>query len=126
MKVSDIMSFINPLGDGLSTFFVLTLIGLSIATTVWLLMSANEEHWENNWNGGCLDDDTSLDSENGSVIELSEAVATKAEQVANIIPGMLLIIGLLGTFIGLGIALNSASAVLASANTASMETPWQI
>lgn len=122
MKITDVVSFINPFGDALSTVFVVLLVSLSILTTIWLLISAKAENWERNWNGENLEGSASLDSDNGSVHDLSEAVATKAEQVADIMPGMLLIIGLLGTFVGLGIALNSASDVLASANTAGMDT----
>lgn len=122
MKIADIVSFINPFGDALSTAFVVLLVSLSILTTIWLLISAKAENWERNWNGENLEGSASLDSDNGSVHDLSEAVATKAEQVADIMPGMLLIIGLLGTFVGLGIALNSASEVLASANTSGMDT----
>lgn len=122
MKISDIASFMNPFGDMLSTIFVFLLISLSIATTIWLLISAKEENWENNWYGENQANEATLDSEHGSVHELADAVATKAEQVADIMPGMLLIIGLLGTFVGLGIALNSASEVLASANTAGMDS----
>lgn len=121
MKIVDIVNFINPLGDMLSTVFVLLLVSLSIATMIWLIASAKVENWESNWNGEHLEDNASLDSEHGSVHELAEAVSTKAEQVADIMPSMLLVIGLLGTFIGLGIALNSASEVLANANTSGMD-----
>lgn len=121
MKIVDIVNFINPLGDMLSTVFVLLLVSLSIATIIWLIASAKVENWESNWNGEHLEDNASLDSEHGSVHELAEAVSTKAEQVADIMPSMLLVIGLLGTFIGLGIALNSASEVLANANTSGMD-----
>lgn len=121
MKIADIVSFINPFGDMLSTVFVLLLVGLSIATIFFLLKSANEENWEKNWNGEHLEGSASLDSEHGSVHELAEAVSTKSEQVADIMPSMLLVLGLLGTFIGLGIALNSASDVLAHANTSGMD-----
>lgn len=122
MKIADVVSFINPFGDALSTIFVLILVSLSVLTVVWVYLSANAENWESIWYGEHLDDDANLDSEHGSVQELSEAVATKAEQIADIMPSMILIIGLLGTFVGLGIALNSASEVLASANTSGMDT----
>ncbi len=123
MQLSEITSFLNPFGETLSTIFVLTLIILSIITVVWLFISANEENWEENWHGGDLEDDSNnLASEHGSVHELSEAVATKAEKVAEIMPSMLLIVGLLGTFLGLGIALNKASTVLAMADTSGMDS----
>lgn len=121
MKIVDVVSFINPFGDMLSTVFVILLVGLSMVTIFCLLKSANEENWEKNWNGEHLEGSASLDSEHGSVHELAEAVSTKSEQVADIMPSMLLVLGLLGTFIGLGIALNSASDVLAHANTSGMD-----
>lgn len=123
MKIAEIGAFLNPFGETLSTVFVVSLIILTIATVIWLLASAKETNWEANWHGGNLDDDTNnFASEHGSVQELSEAVATKAEKVAEIMPSMLLIVGLLGTFLGLGIALNKASTVLAMADTAGMDS----
>ena len=123
MRIAEIGAFLNPFGETLSTIFVVSLIILTIATVVWLLASAKEANWEANWHGGDLDDDTNnLAGEHGSVHELSEAVATKAEKVAEIMPSMLLIVGLLGTFLGLGIALNKASTVLAMADTAGMDS----
>ncbi|WP_350643167.1 hypothetical protein [Psychrobacter sp. HY3-MNA-CIBAN-0198] len=123
MRIAEIGAFLNPFGETLSTIFVVSLITLTIATVVWLLTSAKEANWEANWYGGDLNDDTNnLAGEHGSVHELSEAVATKAEKVAEIMPSMLLIVGLLGTFLGLGIALNKASTVLAMADTAGMDS----
>ena len=123
MRVAEIGAFLNPFGETLSTIFVVSLITLTIATVIWLLISAKEANWEANWYGGDLDDDANnLAGEHGSVQELSEAVATKAEKVAEIMPSMLLIVGLLGTFLGLGIALNKASTVLAMADTAGMDS----
>ena len=123
MRIAEIGAFLNPFGETLSTIFVVSLITLTIATVVWLLISAKEANWEANWYGGDLDDDANnLAGEHGSVQELSEAVATKAEKVAEIMPSMLLIVGLLGTFLGLGIALNKASTVLAMADTAGMDS----
>ncbi|AOY45194.1 MULTISPECIES: YhgE/Pip domain-containing protein [Psychrobacter] len=123
MKIAEIGAFLNPFGETLSTVFVVSLIILTIATVIWLLVSAKETNWEANWHGGDLDDDTNnFAGEHGSVQELSEAVATKAEKVAEIMPSMLLIVGLLGTFLGLGIALNKASTVLAMADTAGMDS----
>ncbi len=123
MRIAEIGAFLNPFGETLSTIFVVSLITLTIVTVVWLLTSAKEANWEANWYGGDLNDDTNnLAGEHGSVQELSEAVATKAEKVAEMMPSMLLIVGLLGTFLGLGIALNKASTVLAMADTAGMDS----
>ncbi|MBN2985276.1 hypothetical protein [Pseudomonas lactucae] len=70
------------------------------------------------WNGNGLigDHADNLDVEHGSVNEISTAVASTGEKLADIMPGILLILGLLGTFLGLGIALNKASTILLEAN----------
>ena len=89
MKISDIVSFINPFSDALSAFFVLTLISLSVLTVIWLFISAKATNWERNWHGNDTSQNSGLESDHGSVQELSETVATKAEQVADIMPSML-------------------------------------
>jgi uncharacterized phage infection (PIP) family protein YhgE len=53
------------------------------------------------------------------VTDLWHAVATAPEKLAEIMPGMLLVVGLLGTFLGLGLALNHASSILSQANVLS-------
>lgn len=112
-----LISFLNPFGDGLSLFFFILLTSLFLITLITVWLSAKPENWEYNWLAE--DGDNNLGSEYGSVHELSEAIATKSEKFASVAPSMLLIIGLLGTFVGLGIALNKASEVLASADTMS-------
>lgn len=112
-----LISFLNPFGDGLSLFFFILLTSLFFITLITVWLNAKPENWEYNWIAE--DGDNNLGSEHGSVHELSEAIATKSEKFASVAPSMLLIIGLLGTFVGLGIALNKASEVLASADTMS-------
>lgn len=112
-----LISFLNPFGDGLSLFFFILLTSLFFITLITVWLNAKPENWEYNWLAE--DGDNNLGSEHGSVHELSEAIATKSEKFASVAPSMLLIIGLLGTFVGLGIALNKASEVLASADTMS-------
>jgi hypothetical protein len=46
--------------------------------------------------------------------ELSGAVATPAERWADVLPSLVLVFGLLGTFIGLGLALTEAASVLSN------------
>ncbi|EOG9962003.1 hypothetical protein [Pseudomonas aeruginosa] len=90
------------------------LIGiLSLVTVIALKRGAREQTWERKWNGGGQDD---LDVEHGSVNEISAAVASPGEKMIEFMPGILLILGLLGTFLGLGIALNKASTILVEAN----------
>ncbi|TCB72929.1 hypothetical protein [Acinetobacter sp. ANC 4177] len=98
------------------TFFLI-IWAVFFYTILKVYRSAKPENWEHNWYGGNKGDETKkIDAEHGSVMEISEAVATPAEKLADIMPGMLLIIGLLGTFLGLGLALDKASLILNSAN----------
>ena len=120
MKIVEIIDFMNPFSDGLSTLFVSTIVIASIGTWLWLEMSSKSTNWQRNWDGDWHDDDSGLDGY-GSVHELSDIVATKAERVAAIMPSLLLVVGLLGTFIGLGMALNNASSVLANIDTVGMD-----
>ncbi|VXA55498.1 conserved hypothetical protein [Acinetobacter proteolyticus] len=98
------------------TFFII-IWSLFIFTIKQVYQKAKPENWEHNWYGGDVDNTANdLDAEHGSVMEISEAVATPSEKLADIMPGMILIIGLLGTFLGLGLALDKASSILTSAN----------
>lgn len=121
MKVLEIISFMNPLSDGLSTLFVGVIVLASIGTWLFLEIYAKDYKWEENWENGDWHNDTSGLDSYGSVHELSEIVATKSEKVAVIMPSLLLVVGLLGTFIGLGMALNNASNVLASIDTVGID-----
>lgn len=111
----------NPLSDGLSTLFVGVIVLASIGTWLFLEIYAKDYKWEENWENGDWHNDTSGLDSYGSVHELSEIVATKSEKVAVIMPSLLLVVGLLGTFIGLGMALNNASNVLASIDTVGID-----
>ncbi|MDI4479554.1 hypothetical protein E6P72_00415 [Moraxella osloensis] len=120
MKITDVISFIVP-NDVFSGLFVAIIVITSIVTMIWLALSAKPINWEKNWNKSDLNETSSDLDEYGSINELSEAVATKAEKIADIVPSLLLVFGLLGTFIGLGVALNDASSVLANANSVGMD-----
>ncbi|WP_454730669.1 MULTISPECIES: hypothetical protein [Cupriavidus] len=88
---------------------------------------ATPDNWARNWHrevdgkaghetgNEAGSDAGQLDVEHGSVNDLSAAVATPQEKLADILPGMLLIVGLLGTFVGLGLALDKASVILSQA-----------
>ena len=123
----DILNFLLPIHLGLFvrfdilpiTFFII-IWGLFFFTIFQVYKKAKPENWENNWYGGNKGDKAKkLDAEHGSVMEISEAVATSSEKLADIMPGMILIIGLLGTFLGLGLALDKASSILTAANAVS-------
>lgn len=113
MSFQEILTFLLPSTDPLQLLFA-GLIGLlSLVTVVALQLGARERTWERKWNGGGQND---LDVEHGSLNEISAAVASPGEKMAEFMPGILLILGLLGTFLGLGIALNKASTILVEAN----------
>ncbi|EEY90486.1 hypothetical protein [Acinetobacter lwoffii] len=122
----EILSFLLPFHlspfklDILPSIFFVVIWGLFLFTIFRVYQTAKSENWENNWYGGNKNNKSKkLDAEHGSVMEISEAVATPAEKLADIMPGMILIIGLLGTFLGLGLALDKASSILTGANALS-------
>lgn len=95
-------------------FFLIILL-LSFFSWYSLRKNATTHNWEKNW------EENHLDIEQGSIADLSESVATKSENTADVIPGIILIVGLLGTFIGLGLALDKASTILSSADMNNMD-----
>ena len=122
----EILSFLLPFHlspfklDILPSIFFLVIWGVFFFTIFRVYQTAKPENWENNWYGGNKSNKSKkLDAEHGSVMEISEAVATPAEKLADIMHGMILIIGLLGTFLGLGLALDKASSILTGANALS-------
>ncbi|RZG72453.1 hypothetical protein [Acinetobacter sp. WCHAc060025] len=122
----EILSFLLPFHlspfklDILPSIFFFVIWGLFFFTILKVYQTAKPENWENNWYGGNKNNKSKkLDAEHGSVMEISEAVATPSEKLADIMPGMILIIGLLGTFLGLGLALDKASTILTGANALS-------
>jgi hypothetical protein len=118
MNPNEILSFLLPqFNDTLQLTFFLIILGMIGATIVGAHRTARPSSWEHKWNRGTPDDPTDdLDIEHGSVTDLWHAVATAPEKLAEIMPGMLLVVGLLGTFLGLGLALNHASSILGHAN----------
>ena len=122
----EILSFLLPFHlspfklDALPSIFFFVIWGLFFFTIFRVYQTAKPENWEHNWYGGNKNNQSKkLDAEHGSVMEISEAVATPSEKLADIMPGLILIIGLLGTFLGLGLALDKASSILTGANALS-------
>ncbi len=114
----DYVFFLVPT-DGIQLLFLLVIAGLSVGTAIWVHLSTREKtgtwtsNWERNWEGDSKNkpiDDFNI--EHGSVFELSEAIATPAEKFASVLPSMLLVIGLLGTFLGVGFSLDAAAGIL--------------
>ena len=113
----EIASFLLP--NAANTIEVLFFYGILIAAVgsiLWVLVAAWPRSWQKRWAGGTTQD--TLRVEHGSINDLSDAVATPSEKVVDALPGMLLIFGLLGTFLGLGLALDKASGILQNAGDA--------
>lgn len=109
----EIVSFLSPYNgkfELLPSIFFTIILSLFIISLISLTINAKPENWDKNWQ------EKNLDIEQGSITELSDSIATKSEKVATAMPGIVLIIGLLGTFIGLGLALDKASIILSSAD----------
>lgn len=122
MTFHEFFAFILPGFDVIQMLFGGTMLFLVLLTIGLLYRQANQRFWDKKWQGDSLNNGTDhLDVEHGSVNEISAAVASPAEKMADIMPGVLLILGLLGTFLGLGIALNKASNILIDANSAGMD-----
>lgn len=128
MDFLSILNFLSPVNfssakvELLPIIFFVIIWGLFIFTIIGILKNANAENWEKNWYNDDDDSSNDLDVEHGSVLELSDVVATKSEKLADVMPGIILIIGLLGTFIGLGLALDKASSILSSADASAMDS----
>lgn len=118
MFILEIGRFLSPYSghfEVLPILFFVIIAALFVATWIALAKNANSRAWQQNWQG------KKLDSEHSSLTDLSYAVATKSEKAADVMPGVILIIGLLGTFIGLGLALDKASLILSSADMNNMD-----
>lgn len=114
MNIVEFNSFITPdFTDPLQTVIFSVIMLMIVASIFSAHVFARPESWEKKWNRGTPDDNTDdLDIEHGTVTDLWHAVATSPEKLAQIMPSLLMVVGLLGTFIGLGLALNSASNIL--------------
>lgn len=101
--IAEIGRFLRPEQDFIQIFFFALIFLLSLGSLIWVGRMANSEHWKRRWKESRGDYSSPQD--------LSDAVATPAEHFCEALPGILLIVGLLGTFIGLGVALNDAAGV---------------
>jgi ABC-type transporter Mla subunit MlaD len=90
--------------------FCTVIIGGMLVSLITAEVFGRAPAWERNWQGGTHKG--ALDIEHGSLGELNQAVATLPERIVGNMPGLLLIVGLLGTFLGLGMALDKASGIL--------------
>ena len=109
----EFFGFLIPQNEPIQLFFFIPMVAMFIGTIVGILKNANTKSWENNWINNTphdLSDDLGIG--HGSITDLSDSVATKSEKIADVMPSLLLVVGLLGTFFGLGLALNHASNIL--------------
>ncbi|WP_258909568.1 hypothetical protein [Pseudomonas putida] len=116
---SEILSFLVPQPELLQMSFFAFIWSATILTALMVALQAKPKGWEKKWRGGNLES-SALQADHGSVHDLSETVSTTAEKIAGIMPGMLLVVGLLGTFLGLGMALDHASTILQKSGNASV------
>lgn len=121
MNPSEVIDFLSPQwNDTLQVVFFAIILLMMGFTVISAHRTARPAFWESKWNRGTPDDHSDdLDIEHGSVTDLWHAIATAPEKLAEIMPGMLLVVGLLGTFLGLGLALNHASNILGQADALS-------
>jgi hypothetical protein len=107
MSISELWSFLMPHDDFQCLFLALILTaGFGNAIAVWRC-TRRPDFWEFHWDK-C---NFRRDAEPDSIFELNFLVSTSPERLAEIMPSILLAIGLLGTFLDLGVALNKASII---------------
>ena len=118
MNPSDILNFLTPdFSDLLQASFFCVMLAMLMLTIVSVSITASPRAWEKKWNHASNSKSgVSQGIEQGGVTDLFHIVATRPEKLAEVMPGMLLIVGLLGTFIGLGLALDKASSILGASN----------
>jgi quinol-cytochrome oxidoreductase complex cytochrome b subunit len=96
MNASEFFEFIFPQYDLLQISFLVLILSMMVLAVVTTHIYANSVHWEKKWNGNTPDDhQDDLDIDHGSVTDIWNAVATAPEKLAEIMPGMLLVVGLL-------------------------------
>lgn len=99
--------------DLIQAIFLVIIAGLSVGTALWVRKTACPENWLKKWQNNTSDKkEDDLNAAHGSIYDLSEAVAMSSEKFADALPSMLLVIGLLGTFLGVGFSLDAASGIL--------------
>lgn len=113
--MAEFLSFLLPTVDGSIHSFLQLLFAASFAAAlivvpraVW--RAANSEQWERNLS--TIEQSGAGPTAATSADQLATAVATPSERWADILPSLLLVFGLLGTFIGLGLALTQAAGAL--------------
>lgn len=109
------LNFFLPAVNGSIHSILQLVFAVSFAAAVFLVpravgRAANSGQWQRNFDA--LEQTGAGPTAITSVDELASAVATPSERWADVLPSLLLVFGLLGTFIGLGLALTEAAGAL--------------
>lgn len=117
MANSTFLTFVTPelstsIHGVLQLGFALVFLAVLAITPTLVARFARSEQWQRRLDN--IDHSHDPVAAHGSAQELSGAVATPAERWADVLPSLLLVFGLLGTFIGLGLALTEAAGVLSA------------
>jgi hypothetical protein len=120
------LSFFLPQLDGsvfatLQIIFALVFVAAIIVIPLLTRASARASQWERRL--AAIEEGDHQPLIHDTPDELAQAVATAPERWADVLPGLLLVFGLLGTFIGLGLALSEAASVLGGADALGSLTP---
>ena len=120
MSFLDIFTFLTPdFSEILQLAFFLLMMGMLLLTVISVHVTASSGTWEKKWERASASKaGTAQGIEQGGITDLYHIVASRPEKLAEVMPGMLLIVGLLGTFIGLGLALDKASSILGASSAA--------
>ena len=118
MNFDAVLNFLIPdLSDPLQVTFLFLILFMMSFTIISAHVIAKPKSWEVKWNRGTPNKPSdNIEIEHGSVTDLWNAVATAPEKLVELMPSLLLVVGLLGTFLGLGMALNHASNILGQPN----------
>lgn len=109
------LNFFLPAVNGSIHSILQLVFAVSFGAAVFLVpravgRAANSDQWQRNFDA--LEQTGAGPTAITSVDELASAVATPSERWADVLPSLLLVFGLLGTFIGLGLALTEAAGAL--------------
>lgn len=114
MSIAEIIRFLLPDGNRVQWIFLVAMALLASSSAISVFVSARPRNWSKMWVRHAETNTADFHADHGSINELSHVISTRAERFAEMVPGILLILGLLGTFLGLGVALNDAADLLAN------------
>lgn len=115
--LNQLISFIMPSkGSAIELFFFSTIVFFVVCSLIASYpFKLYYVKWKLNFDS-LVTENTKLGLKNeNSLDNIKAEVATKLEGVLSAVPSIILVYGLLGTFLGIGLALNEASSILSSA-----------